>query len=119
VRRLEGRPYHRDVRGRIFEPLGLCDSWIGMPPEAYRQYGNRIGFMHNTEGGQAEPLPFWNSEPGCALCRPGSNGRGPIRELGRFYEALLADGWPRTRAASRLKPIILKPATIQSCTTRQ
>jgi len=120
VRRLEGRPYYREVRGKIFEPIGMCDSWIGMPPEAYRHYGDRIGVMHNTEGGQAVPLPFWNSECGCALCRPGSNGRGPIRELGRFYEALLAGGWfAQPREAMTSRPLLLKPETIQACTTRQ
>jgi CubicO group peptidase (beta-lactamase class C family) len=91
-----------------------------MPPETYRSYGERIGFMHNTEGGQAAPLPFWNSECGCALCRPGSNGRGPIRELGRFYEALLAPGWlSRARVEGPFPPVLLKPETIRACATRQ
>ena len=84
----------------------MSNSWIGMPADAYYPLGPRIGIMQTTEGGQPVPLPFWNTEQGCSLCRPGSNGRGPIRELGRFYEALLAGGWagwfgtPQSRIAS-------------------
>jgi len=102
VRRLTGSPYYREVREKVFQPLGMNDSWIGMPPESYRRYAARIGLMHNSEGGQPVPLPFWNTEQGCALCRPASNGRGPIRELGRFYEALLSNR-----------------KTLLSCATRQ
>ena len=35
---------------------------------------------------------FRDSREALANCRPGGNGRGPIRELGRFYEALLDGG---------------------------
>ena len=31
VRRLDGRPFDRYVREAIFEPLGMHDSWVGMP----------------------------------------------------------------------------------------
>ena len=95
VRRVDPqqRTYDAYVRREIFEPLGMDDSWIGMPPERYRAYGRRIGGMYETSrepaAGPNEGVP---SEATCALVRPGANGRGPIRELGRFYEMLRRGG---------------------------
>lgn len=43
VRRLDGRPFENYVRETIFEPLGMVDSWVGMPPERYRAYGAEPG----------------------------------------------------------------------------
>ena len=92
VRRLDGRPCDRYVREMIFEPLGMHDSWIGLPPERYRAYGDRIGFMYDTSG--AEPIANYShdTEHGAAAVRPASNGRGPIRQLAMFYEMLLNRG---------------------------
>ena len=111
VRRVDGRPFERYVRDEIFEPLGLLDCWVGMPPERYLEYGERIGFMHSTAEGEPAPIPGIDSEQGCARCVPGGGGRGPMRELGRFYEALLNNGQlGETR--------ILSPQTVQALTSR-
>src|SRR5688500_12204913 len=83
VRRLDGRGFPQYVREAIFEPLGMHDSWIGMPPEQYRAYGERIGLLHDTAGAAPKADLFWDTEEGAAMCRPAGNGRGPIRELGR------------------------------------
>jgi len=115
IRRLDGRPFDRYVREAIFEPLGLCDSWLGMPRERHRAYGARVAAMHDTTGAQPRPHPYWpwaGSEDGCAICRPGGSAWGPIRELGWFYEALLAGG---ARGDHR----ILQPQTVEAMTTRQ
>jgi CubicO group peptidase (beta-lactamase class C family) len=45
VHRLDGRPFDLYVREAIFAPLGMVDSWIGMPADRYRAYGDRIGLM--------------------------------------------------------------------------
>jgi CubicO group peptidase (beta-lactamase class C family) len=92
VRRLDGRPFDRYLREAIFEPLGMTDCWVGMPPERYRAYGDRIGVMHNTEGATPAPMPHVDSEAFTARCVPGGSGRGPMRQLGRFYEMLLGRG---------------------------
>ena len=92
VRRLDGRPFERYVREAVFGPLGMPDSWVGMPPERYRAYGDRVGLMHDTAGPAPAADLFWDTEEGAALCRPAGNGRGPARELGRFYLALLNRG---------------------------
>lgn len=111
VRRVDGRPIGQYVREEIFGPLGMQDSWVGMPLEQFRSYGERIAPMFNTDKGGQQLLAAWSSEPGCTMSRPGSNARGPIRELGRFYEGLLRI---RNGQAS-----ILRPDTVRLFTSPQ
>ena len=93
VRRLDGRHFRDYVREEIFEPLGMDDSWIGMPRERFAAYGERIGRMYLTATGDGAPAPrAWHLEPHVVGCSPGGNGYGPVRELGRFYEMLLGRG---------------------------
>ena len=45
------------MREEVFEPLGMDDCWVGMPPERHAAYGDRIGTMHTTPtGAGAVPL---------------------------------------------------------------
>lgn len=111
IQRLGGHPFSVYVRQEIFEPLGMTDSWIGMPRERYLSYkeSDRIGTMWNTE--RPEPKPHgWDSEERCVHPSPGGNGYGPMRELGRFYEMLLAGGTLKGRR-------VLSPQTVEAFTT--
>jgi CubicO group peptidase (beta-lactamase class C family) len=98
VRRVaaETRPYSQYVREEVLEPLKMRDTWIGMPADRWRAYGDRIAPMHIASTvKRPEPYPYWpwsNSAAAVAIERPGGNGRGPIHDLGRFYEAMLAGG---------------------------
>jgi CubicO group peptidase (beta-lactamase class C family) len=112
VQRLGKRPFPRYVREEIFVPLGMQDCWVGMPAERWRAYGQRIGFMHATAGGNTQPTPVPNSEQFNTNCLPGANGRGPVRELGRFYEMLLNRGQLNGKR-------ILSPQTVEAITARQ
>jgi CubicO group peptidase (beta-lactamase class C family) len=85
VANVTGQPFAEYVRQEL---LG-ADSWIGMPPEQYRTYGARMGILHNTFHSVPHPQP-WDNETHAAAGCPGSGAYGPIRELGQFYEALLA-----------------------------
>ncbi len=109
VRRIDGRHFRRYVREEIFEPLGMRDSWIGMPRERYQAYGQRLGKMYNTEGG-IRMARRWDREASVVGCSPGGNGYGPIRELGYFYEMLLGHG-------RRGDATILSPQTVEALTT--
>lgn len=114
VGRLAGRPVSEHVRREIFEPLGMGDSWIGMPAGRYREYegDGRIAVTWNT-GGEGDPaLHPWHDGPHVTGVSPGGNGRGPMRELGRFYEALLAGG---TLDGARL----LSTPAVEAMTARQ
>jgi CubicO group peptidase (beta-lactamase class C family) len=81
VARLSGQPFARFVRAEIFEPLGLLDSWIGMPVEVFRAYGDRIVVVPGFARSGTEAWATWG--------RPTGGGHGPIGQLGRFYAALL------------------------------
>jgi len=134
VRRLDGRPFDRYVREMIFEPMGMNDSWIGMPVEKYRGYGDRIGLMHEIKNGEATPNYTLDREDVATQTRPPSNARGPIRELGLFYETLLNHGRtssgaqtfmsaagqrPASQAGMPVPPSqVLRPQTVEAMTAR-
>jgi CubicO group peptidase (beta-lactamase class C family) len=112
VRRLDGRPFERYVREEMLEPLGMADSWIGMPAERLAAYGaaGRLGFLYNTEGSPPR-RHGWTSPDRLTGTHPGGNGYGPVRELGRFYEMLLGRGAIGDRR-------VLSPQTVEACTAR-
>jgi CubicO group peptidase (beta-lactamase class C family) len=115
IRRVGGLPFSTYVRREIFEPLGMSDSWIGMPTERYLEYwdAGRIGAMWVTEDnreGEEIKDHGWDSAERVTRPSPGGNGYGPVRELGRFYEMLLGRGsWRAQR--------ILLPQTVEAFTT--
>ena len=135
IRRVDGREAGRYVRENIFEPLGMGDSWMGIPADQIARYGDRMGMMYYSGRTEFRVHPFWNAEEDFAACRPGSGVRGPIRELGRFYEALLdvlserrTPFRPESRSGSsdrRAEPEfgapgqLLRPETLRELTARQ
>ena len=95
VARVSGLPFERYIRTQLFEPLGMKDSWIGMPVEVYRKYGDRMGTMMNTDGAKLAPAEHYSDigqEGWATICVPGGNGHGPMRELARFYEMMRLGG---------------------------
>jgi CubicO group peptidase (beta-lactamase class C family) len=111
VRRIDGRRFETYVREEVFEPLGMDDCWVGMPPEVSVGYGARIGTMHSTATGKQIPLGAFDAPEFLARCIPGGGGRGPLRQLGRLYEALLARGELDGRR-------VLLPQTVEAITAR-
>lgn len=113
VRLTDGRPIDQYIRDEIFLPLGMVDSWLGMPPEVFEGYAasGRLLAMPVTSAGRfaenSKMSAEWNTRP-----RPGGNCMGPIRELVMFYEMLLGGG---ERRGVRL----LKPETVAMMTSRQ
>ncbi len=110
LQRIEQRPYSDLLRDRLLRPLGMNDTWAALPPDRYAAYGDRIGGMFVRE--QSELLPLdWTSAARSAVSSPGGNIRGPIRELGVFYEMLLNEG---------AGPVvqILSPQTVAAMTAR-
>jgi CubicO group peptidase (beta-lactamase class C family) len=115
VRRLDDqhRTYDRYVREMIFEPLGMSDSWIGMPAEHFHDYqsAQRIGWMFNTSRPHEQPLGRAPTATHAGQVSPGGNLRCPAHDLGRFYQMLLGHG-------SLNDYQILKPQTVEALTAR-
>jgi len=111
IRRLTGKPFEQWAREEIFLPLGMNHSWFAAPPEVYRGYGDRIGFLHNTALGRRDAHRFWDTEAAYGECVPGATGHGPVRELAHIYEMLAGGG---EREGVRL----LRPETVAHFTTR-
>jgi CubicO group peptidase (beta-lactamase class C family) len=86
-----GRSFSEYLREEICGPLGMNDSWNGMASEVWSANNARIAEMSQLDKGTTELLP-WHDEQHCVAVSPGANSRGPVRELGRFYECLLAGG---------------------------
>ena len=69
----------------------MIDSWMGIPEPEYVAYGERMGVLINTEK-LPTTIHRYDSPAGAAACVPGGNTRGPMHDLGRFYQMLLAGG---------------------------
>jgi CubicO group peptidase (beta-lactamase class C family) len=115
IRRLDGRPFSSYVREEIFTPLGMNDSWIGMPAERFKEYRRqgRLAPLWNTEGGRLIETGQ-DSDAWVTGTHPGANGYGPLSELGRFYEMLLARGRAPGDAGRRL----LGASAVEALTAR-
>ncbi|WP_428389528.1 serine hydrolase domain-containing protein [Mucisphaera sp.] len=95
VQRVSGQSFPDYVRSHLFEPLGMMDSYVGMPVEVYQGLRGRLAVVPDTskkawrDGGADRA---WTGEAFLTGCSPASNGCGPARELLRFYEALRNGG---------------------------
>ncbi|MBM3934445.1 MAG: beta-lactamase family protein [SAR202 cluster bacterium] len=109
VRRLDGRPYDVYAREEVFEPLGMRSSWLATPQAWLEANRARIGtaFRVSTAG----PAPVDLPDSTLTRFSPGGSGRGPIRELGLFYEMLLFRG-------ESDGPRILSPQSVEALTAR-
>lgn len=110
VRRAEERPIESVVQDDIMRPLGMRDSWMAMPPDVLSAYGERIGHVWAYKPAGLKLMRSHDPHVASAPS-PGASCRGPIRELGYFYEMLLGGG---TRRGVR----ILSPETVDLMTRR-
>lgn len=91
IQRVSGQPVGDYLREHVLEPAGMVDSWVGMPANRYEAYGQRIAPMMDAT--RQPPAPSDRTAAAYLVPpSPGSNAYGPIRQLGRFYEMLLAGG---------------------------
>ncbi len=110
LQRIERRPYAEILRDNLLRPLQMDDTWVVLPLERHAEYGDRIGGLFSREEGELRLLD-WNNPSRSAAPSPGGNTRGPIRELGRFYEMLLNEGAAPGGS-------ILRPQTVAAMTAR-
>jgi len=111
VQRLRGRPIAEVLRRDIFEPLEMTHTWLALPEGVYDESAPQLGYIHISNAGELKRNHGHLREVATSPA-PGSSCRGPIRELGRFYEMLLGQGsWNGHR--------FITPETFQLMTTRQ
>lgn len=93
LRRLHGP--HCDFAGlihlQLLAPLQLVHTSCGLDPQSVVATAEPLPVLYDRVGGQLVPSsyngPLFVSRPS-----PGGNLRGPVRELGRFYEMLQRGG---------------------------
>jgi len=91
LRRVNGRPIEQIVREDICEPLEMESTLMAFSDDDYASLSSRLAVMHSR---QQEKLIATNDSSRDVLekASPGGSLRGPIRELGTFYEMLLNGG---------------------------
>lgn len=98
------------LRDEILTPLGISDAWCGI--DDVSRITDRLPELLSRQAGKLVTSEY-GSKPWLTAPSPGGNFRGPVRELGKFYEMLLNDG--RTERGEQL----LEPATISAMASRQ
>lgn len=85
----DNRSYAEILKKDLLLPLGLSNSMCGVPVDEAADmplptyYVRQRGQLVETDFGKAP----WLTQPS-----PGGNFRGPVSDLGRFYEMMLASG---------------------------
>ena len=108
VQRISGQSLDSFVRENVFHPLGMACSSLALSGEEVTAQQANLAFVSDTSGAAPQPQHEWNSLDGLTRCIPGGSARGPVRELGRFYEALRRGG-----------ENILRSETVRAMTSRQ
>lgn len=91
VLRLDGRPIRDYVREEITGPLGMQDTYLGLPLE----HEARLARMHATDGADATSIEILRSSQGSHLYRasiPGASAVSSADDMARFYGAIAAGG---------------------------
>jgi len=117
VERLSGAPLAEVLRSEVLEPIGSVDSWVGMPVDRFRSYGERIVPVWDTSKEPAREIG-WDSERHVTTCNPAGNGYGPVRELGALYETLLGTGEDSPAPGARHGIRLLDSPTVAAITAR-
>ena len=91
VRRLDGRDIASYLRDEITGPLGMRDTYLGLPPDLER----RPVRLHATDGSNKrgiKTLRDIRDFPVHRLAIPGASGVSTARDMARFYAALAGGG---------------------------
>jgi CubicO group peptidase (beta-lactamase class C family) len=87
IEQLDGRPWPQFLKEEICDPLNLCDTWNAISETTWQERRDRIAPLSQRDRGRVEPLP-WHDSTHCQQPSPGVSTRGPVRQLGQFYEWL-------------------------------
>jgi CubicO group peptidase (beta-lactamase class C family) len=91
VQRVGGEPLPAYLRERVFAPCGMTSTFVSMTPAEQSAHADRLAATQQTDSGA--PADLGTETPAAlAMPRPSGSVRGAARELGRFYEMMLARG---------------------------
>lgn len=86
-----GRTFQQILTEDILMSVGMENVWCGLPESAVSKFSSVLPDYFVRERGELVASPYsqnlWLTRPS-----PGGNLRGPVRNLGRFYEMLLNRG---------------------------
>ncbi|GAA0395279.1 serine hydrolase domain-containing protein [Streptomyces luteireticuli] len=112
VRAVDGRDYERYLAEEILTPCGMTDTRVVLAPEEYQRLASRLPLIHITGGGlPSQPTHWFATEASCTRPVHGLNMRGPMADLGLFFEALANGGLGRQGR-------ILRAQTVAALTAR-
>lgn len=83
-----GQSYEKFLAERIFEPLGMQDSFFFPPQEKL----NRIAMVYFTKDGKTEPAKAWVRREGARYPMPEGGLFSTAEDLSRFYQTVLDGG---------------------------
>jgi CubicO group peptidase (beta-lactamase class C family) len=91
IRRLDGRTFDAYLDDEITGPLGLRDTFVGLPA----MHDGRVVKLHATDGTDELSLTALRetrSVPFYRMVIPGASGVSSARDMARFYAAIAAGG---------------------------
>jgi CubicO group peptidase (beta-lactamase class C family) len=114
VRRLSGQPIGAYLREHVLRPCGMENTFVAMNEAEYRANEGRLAVLYRTD--TSEPVDRGLDTLAAATNpRPSASVRGPVRELGRFYETMLARG--RSEISDSKSQVITRQA-VEAMTAR-
>ena len=89
VRRIDGRPISRFLREEVTGPLGMGDTYLGLPPELE----GRVARLYAMDKGvDPQAVAAFNRPDVHQAVVPAGGGISTARDLARFYAMLAAGG---------------------------
>ena len=109
VRRIDGRPFSQFLREEITGPLGMNDTYVGLPPSEE----GRVSRIHPMkDSGNPEVAATANRPEVHQAVHPAGGGIATARDLARFYAMMACGG---TLDGVR----VLNPETVAGATAFQ
>lgn len=111
LRRVYGLSLEQVMESFLFQPCGMTETRLSLSPDEFAAYSSQLApLWERTKEGLR--LSDWHQAAQATHPSPGSSLRGPIRDLGAFYETL------RRILAGESLPV-LSPAGLREMITRQ
>ena len=89
VRRIDGRPIAQFLREEITDPLGMADTYLGLPVSLE----HRVSRVHAMDDCDRPSMPSTYNKPGVhQAVQPAGGGIAAARDLARFYAMMVAGG---------------------------